>query len=60
MGIKRWCESCEFYKILNPHHIIKGIPFKSCSCGEHPDELNHFKQTVDNRKEINYNRREDE
>ena len=31
------CETCENWKVLNPHHIVDGQPVKNCDIGEHPD-----------------------
>ncbi len=42
-GSERDCRNCEFYKVLNPHHIIDNKPLKSCSYGEQPNKLCHYK-----------------
>ena len=33
----RKCRGCDFYQVLNDHHIVDGHPYWSCSKGEHPD-----------------------
>lgn len=37
------CESCIYYQVLNPNHIVEGISVRNCVWGETPDSC-HWKE----------------
>lgn len=40
--LKIRCETCEHFKVLNPHHIKNSQPVKSCAYGEHIDSCHNY------------------
>ena len=46
------CETCENWKVLNPHHIKDGRPVKSCTYGESPEYCGYYKK-VGTKQQVN-------
>ena len=43
----RKCQGCQYYVVLNDHHIVDEHPYWSCSKGGHPDWCNERRSRLD-------------